>query len=95
MNPTPSRGPPTFPPSHLPTFLRLQGAQRFKNNCFAVLRSSSKKGSYLRLVDFCITQLQAQSNREEEEEGAQLWNHGKLEGEDISDTSTLYIQVRS
>ena len=25
---------------------------RFKNNCFAVMRSSSKVGSYLRLVDF-------------------------------------------
>ena len=32
-------------------------SSRFKNNCFAVLRSSSKEGSYLRLVDFCITQL--------------------------------------
>ena len=27
------------------------------NNCFAVMRSSSKEGSYLRLIDFCITQL--------------------------------------
>jgi hypothetical protein len=25
-------------------------------NCFAVMRSSSEEGSYLRLVDFCITQ---------------------------------------
>jgi hypothetical protein len=32
-------------------------SSRFKNNCFAVLRSSSKEGSYLRLVDFCIAQL--------------------------------------
>ena len=39
---------------------------RFKNNCFAVLRSSSKDGSYLRLVDFCVTQLQAESNTEKE-----------------------------
>ena len=34
-----------------------QNSSRFKNNCFAVLISSSKEGSYLRLVDFCITQL--------------------------------------
>ena len=32
-------------------------AQRSAFNCFAVMRSSSKEGSYLRLVDFCITQL--------------------------------------
>ena len=30
---------------------------RFKNNCFAEMRSGSGEGSYLRLVDFCITQL--------------------------------------
>ena len=30
--------------------------------------SSSEEGSYLRLVDFCITQLQAESNKEEEED---------------------------
>ena len=30
---------------------------RLENNCFAVMRSSSKEGPYLRLVDFCITQL--------------------------------------
>ena len=28
-----------------------------ENNCFAVMRSSSKEGSYLRRVGFCITQL--------------------------------------
>ena len=37
-------------------------------HCFAVIRSSSEEGSYLRLVDFCITQLQAESNKEKEEE---------------------------
>ena len=31
-------------------------SSRFKNNCFAVMRCSSKEGSYSRLVDFCITQ---------------------------------------
>jgi len=36
-----------------------------------LLRSIAKQfqeGSYLRLVDFCITQLSAESNKEEEEE---------------------------
>ena len=42
--------------------------RRFKNNCFAALRSSSKEGSYLRLVDFCITQLEAESNKEAEKD---------------------------
>ena len=28
-----------------------------EHNCSAVMRSSSKEGSYVRLVDFCITQL--------------------------------------
>ena len=41
-------------------------SSRLENNCFAVMRSSSKEGSYLRLVDFCITQLYAESNKEEE-----------------------------
>ena len=31
------------------------------------MRSSSEEGSYLRLVDFCITQLSAESNDKEEE----------------------------
>ena len=31
------------------------------------MRSGSEEGSYLRLVDFCITELQAESNKEEEE----------------------------
>jgi hypothetical protein len=35
----------------------MAGAIHFENNCFAVMRSSSKEGSYLRLIDFCITQL--------------------------------------
>ena len=29
----------------------------FKNNCFTELGSGSKAGSYLRRIDFCITQL--------------------------------------
>ena len=33
------------------------------------MRSVSKEGLYLRLVDVCITQLQAESNKEEGEEG--------------------------
>ena len=32
------------------------------------MRSGSKEDSYLRLVDFCFTQLYAESNKEEEEE---------------------------
>ena len=32
------------------------------------MRSSSKEASYLRLVDFCITQLLAESNKGEEED---------------------------
>ena len=40
-------------------------SSRFKNNCFAVMRSSSGEGSYSKLVDVCITQLQAESNKEE------------------------------
>jgi len=30
---------------------------RFRNNCFAEMRCGSEEGSYLRLVDFCITHL--------------------------------------
>jgi len=43
-------------------------SSRFKNDCFAVMRSRFEEGSYLRLVDVCITQLQAESNKEEEED---------------------------
>ena len=32
------------------------------------MRNSSKEDSHLRLVDFCITQLWAESDEEEEEE---------------------------
>jgi len=32
-------------------------SSRFKNNCFAVMKSSSEEGLYLRLVDVCITHL--------------------------------------
>ena len=31
------------------------------------MRSGSEEGSYLRLVDFCMTELQAESNEEEED----------------------------
>jgi len=34
---------------------------------FTEMRSGSEEGSYLRLVDFCITHLTAESNKEEEE----------------------------
>ena len=30
-------------------------SSRFKNKCFAVMRSGSEQGSYLRLADVCIT----------------------------------------
>ena len=39
---------------------------RFENNCFAVMKSSSEEGSFLRLVVFCITQLWAEGSKEEE-----------------------------
>ena len=32
------------------------------------MRSSSEEGSYLRLADFCVAQLQAESSKEEREE---------------------------
>ena len=44
-------------------------SSRFKNNCFAEMRSGSGEGSYLRLVDFGITQLEAESNNEERSTG--------------------------
>ena len=43
-------------------------SSRFQDNCFSVLRRGSKEVTYLRLVDFCITHLQAESNKEEEED---------------------------
>ena len=47
---------------------------QFKNNHFAEMCSGSEEGSYLRLIDSCITQLKAQgpsrtcAESEEEEE---------------------------
>ena len=41
------------------------------------MRSSSEEGSYLRLVDLCFIQLQAESNKEEEED---LERAGRLAG---------------
>ena len=35
---------------------RVRYSSRFKNNCFAVMRSGSEEGSYFRLVDFYVTQ---------------------------------------
>ena len=37
--------------------IKQEGWLPFKNNCFAVMKSGSEEGSYLRLVDFCTTQL--------------------------------------
>ena len=48
---------------------------RIEQQCSAVMRSSSEEGSYLRLVDCCITQLTAESNNEEKRREAQL-RHG-------------------
>jgi len=39
------------------TYYRGSASSRFKNNCFAVMRSGSEEGSYSRHVDVCITQL--------------------------------------
>ena len=32
-------------------------SSQFKNNCFTEMCSGSEEGSYLRLIDFCVTQL--------------------------------------
>ena len=47
-----------------------------------VRRSSSKEGSYLRIVDFCITQRQAKSNKEEEQEPDPVDDFGSEEMRD-------------
>ena len=51
-------------------------SSQFKNNHFAEMCCGTEAGSYLRLIDFCITQLKAQGpsrtcneSKEEEEEG--------------------------
>ena len=41
---------------------------RFKDKYFAELWIGSVEGSYLRLIDFCIDQLWAESNKKEEDE---------------------------
>ena len=33
------------------------GGQEFENNYFAKILSGSEAGSYLKIIDFCITQL--------------------------------------
>ena len=40
-------------------WVQLRHSSRFQNNCLAEMWSSSKEGSNLRLMDCCITQLQA------------------------------------
>ena len=35
----------------------LVGLKTIKNNCVAEMCSGSEAGSYVRLIDFCITQL--------------------------------------
>jgi len=35
---------------------RWRGGSQFKNNYFVEMRSGSEEGSYLRLIDLCITQ---------------------------------------
>ena len=56
------------------------------NNCFTVMVCSSEEGSYLRLVDLCITQLQAESNKEEEEGylSPVPLEHGRIRREEVS-----------
>ena len=54
-----------FPGSRVSTFLacaeklaaKSRYSFRFRNNCQAEMQSGSAEGSYLRLVDLCITQL--------------------------------------
>jgi len=54
-------------------------SSQFKNNNFTEMCSGSEAGSYLRLIDSCITQLKAQGpaiscnkSKEEEEEGLRV-----------------------
>jgi len=54
-SPTPRRS-GTRPPCRPSAALRRYSSQ-FKNNCFTDMCSGSEAGSYLRLIDFCITQL--------------------------------------
>ena len=39
------------------TAWKWEGGSQFKNNYFAEMCSGSEEGSYLRPIDFCITQL--------------------------------------
>ena len=40
-------------------WVQLRHSSKFKNNCSAEIWSSSEEGLYLRLMDWCITQLRA------------------------------------
>ena len=42
-------------------------SSQFNHQCLAEMRSCSEEGSYFRFIDFCITRLLAESNKEEEE----------------------------
>ena len=44
---------------HVPPDRSLIRGSRLENNCFAGMCSGSEEGSYLRLMDVCITQLSA------------------------------------
>jgi len=62
-------------PVHEGRILPVLTEGQLKNNYFAEMRSGSEEGSYLRLIDSCITQLKAQgpsrtcNESKEEEEG--------------------------
>jgi hypothetical protein len=46
---------------------KVKGLHRVVGLKSRLLKSSSEEGAYLRLVDVCLTQLYAESNKEEEE----------------------------
>ena len=52
--------------------LTLGASSRFKNNYFTEICSGSEEGSYLRLIDFFITQLYSNNEEEEEKEALTL-----------------------
>ena len=57
------------------------------------MKSSSEEGSYLRLVDVCITQLWAESNKEEEGIPVQgTWNSPFLRSASAKKRESLSIR---
>ena len=54
--PPASRANPPFPPT-FPSTACPDVTPQFENNYFTEMCSGSEAGSYLRLIDFCITQL--------------------------------------